>query len=320
MSRFYDCVALSFGETNPASGNQDNDGITVTSSAAPPLPPPPDERDSRAAPAPAERKLLRQSDNGRVPLGKTSLTSPAPAKRHEQLPSGAEQILGKPRPPEVTRTTGEASKPSGGGGSDSPPSSGRKPAGIVTLQRKFKVQGRLNSTQSLPAISKKPGSGAANLSASAFPALSLAVTSDRRANADEDSANVIEICAETNAGSAVPAARVLLDTSPGGERGGTGGGGGGGGKLGSSLARRELRQIYEQSDMLKAMWSNHKRQLAGKRFEHTPSIAFRHLPPNSARFSYATDGALFICALPAVQRRGQRPPKGSGTNMTVEAA
>ena len=27
-----------------------------------------------------------------------------------------------------------------------------------------------------------------------------------------------------------------------------------------------------------------------------PSIAFRHLPPNSARFSYATEGALFISA------------------------
>ena len=25
---------------------------------------------------------------------------------------------------------------------------------------------------------------------------------------------------------------------------------------------------------------------------HTPSIAFRHLPPNSARISYATEGAL----------------------------
>lgn len=282
MSRFYDCVPLSFGETIPASGNQDNDGTTVTSSAAPPpLPPPPEERYSRAAPAPPERKLIRQSDNGRVPLGKTSLTNPvvtpfrraaAPAERHEQLPSGAEQVLGKPRPPEVTRTTGEASKPSGGGGTDSPASSGRKPAGIVALQRKFKVQGRLNSTQSLPAIRKKPGSGAANLSASAFPALSLVVTSDRRANADEDSANVIEICAETNAGSAVPAAKLLLDRSSGGappagsERGGTGGGAGGG-KLGSSLARRELRQIYEQSDVLKAMWNNHKRQLAGKGFE-----------------------------------------------------
>ena len=30
--------------------------------------------------------------------------------------------------------------------------------------------------------------------------------------------------------------------------------------------------------------------------DHTPSIAFQHLPPNSARFSYATEGALFISA------------------------
>ena len=29
---------------------------------------------------------------------------------------------------------------------------------------------------------------------------------------------------------------------------------------------------------------------------HTPSTAFRHLPPNSARFSYATEGALFLSA------------------------
>ena len=31
-------------------------------------------------------------------------------------------------------------------------------------------------------------------------------------------------------------------------------------------------------------------------YVHTPSVAFRHLPPNSARFSYATEGALFISA------------------------
>ena len=30
------------------------------------------------------------------------------------------------------------------------------------------------------------------------------------------------------------------------------------------------------------------------RRSHIPSLAFRHLPPNSARFSYATEGALFI--------------------------
>ena len=28
----------------------------------------------------------------------------------------------------------------------------------------------------------------------------------------------------------------------------------------------------------------------------TPSIVFRHLPPNSARFGYATERALFISA------------------------
>ena len=52
---------------------------------------------------------------------------------------------------------------------------------------------------------------------------------------------------------------------------------------------------------------------------HTPSTAFRHLPSNSARFSYATEGVLSVYLRAAVQRRGQRPPKGSGTNMTVEA-
>ena len=52
---------------------------------------------------------------------------------------------------------------------------------------------------------------------------------------------------------------------------------------------------------------------------HTPSIAFRHLPPNSDGFSYATEkGTLYLRA--AVQRRDQRPPKGLSTNMTVEAA
>ena len=34
----------------------------------------------------------------------------------------------------------------------------------------------------------------------------------------------------------------------------------------------------------------------GHVYTHTPSIAFRHLPPNSAIFSYATEGALFISA------------------------
>ena len=45
---------------------------------------------------------------------------------------------------------------------------------------------------------------------------------------------------------------------------------------------------------------------------HTPSIAFRHLPPNSARTGYATEGALYISD-------DQRPPKGLGTTKAVEA-
>ena len=42
--------------------------------------------------------------------------------------------------------------------------------------------------------------------------------------------------------------------------------------------------------------------------KHTPSIAFRHLPPNSARFGCAIEGAL-----------SARSPKGLRTDKTVEA-
>ena len=66
---------------------------------------------------------------------------------------------------------------------------------------------------------------------------------------------------------------------------------------------------------------------------HIPSTGFRHFPPNSARFShategalrlylnsarfsYATEGALRLYLRAAVHRRGQRPLKVSGTNMT----
>ena len=51
----------------------------------------------------------------------------------------------------------------------------------------------------------------------------------------------------------------------------------------------------------------------------TPSTAFRQPPPNSARFSYATEGVLFISAQ-LVHRRGQRPPNGSGTVHTPSIA
>ena len=36
--------------------------------------------------------------------------------------------------------------------------------------------------------------------------------------------------------------------------------------------------------------------ISTQKTSHTSSIAFQHLPPNSARFSYATEGALFISA------------------------
>ena len=45
-----------------------------------------------------------------------------------------------------------------------------------------------------------------------------------------------------------------------------------------------------------------------------PSVAFRHLPPNSA----AEWGTLYLHA--AVHRRCERPPKGLGTNKTVETS
>ena len=52
---------------------------------------------------------------------------------------------------------------------------------------------------------------------------------------------------------------------------------------------------------------------------HTPERRLsRHVSPNSARFSYIAERALFYLRAD-VYRRGQRPPKGLGTNMTVEA-
>ena len=41
--------------------------------------------------------------------------------------------------------------------------------------------------------------------------------------------------------------------------------------------------------------------------------------PNSARSGYATEAAHALYLRAAVYRRGQRPPKGLGTNMTVKA-
>ena len=81
---------------------------------------------------------------------------------------------------------------------------------------------------------------------------------------------------------------------------------------------------------------------------HTPSIAFRHFPPNSARIGYATEGALYLRAavrrrrvqelcesrggrpgLPSlinlptvsvdVNKHFNQPSADAGTNMTMEA-
>ena len=49
---------------------------------------------------------------------------------------------------------------------------------------------------------------------------------------------------------------------------------------------------------------------------HTPSSAFRHLPPNSARIGYASRGTLYLRG--AVHRRCQHPPKGLGADHYVE--
>ena len=47
------------------------------------------------------------------------------------------------------------------------------------------------------------------------------------------------------------------------------------------------------------LWEEEGFQFGFKRWQgwvHTPSITFQHLPPNSAGFGYATEGALFISA------------------------
>ena len=54
---------------------------------------------------------------------------------------------------------------------------------------------------------------------------------------------------------------------------------------------------------------------------HSPSIAFRHLPPNSARFGYVTEGALFISAqLSTADGIRQRPPEGLATHKKQPSA
>ena len=53
-----------------------------------------------------------------------------------------------------------------------------------------------------------------------------------------------------------------------------------------------LVHVFRMEVEVEKRWSVTASELQA--WTHTLSIAFRHLPPNSARFSYATEGALFI--------------------------
>ena len=63
-------------------------------------------------------------------------------------------------------------------------------------------------------------------------------------------------------------------------------------------ARRGLNKIDATKIFPDSQWPALPARSTARvhRLYHTPSTAFRHLPPNSARFSYATEGALFISA------------------------
>ena len=59
------------------------------------------------------------------------------------------------------------------------------------------------------------------------------------------------------------------------------------------------RQFGTLVDVVGLIWSQlqeqkQKKGCASQQIAHTLSIAFQHLPPNSARFSYTIGGALFI--------------------------
>ena len=73
---------------------------------------------------------------------------------------------------------------------------------------------------------------------------------------------------------------------------------------------KELVQVLHQ-------WCKTNNNPVWLPWTHTPSTAFQHRPPNCQILLRHWRGTLSLRA--AVHRRGQRPPKGSGTNMTVEA-
>ena len=50
--------------------------------------------------------------------------------------------------------------------------------------------------------------------------------------------------------------------------------------------------VCRRTELPRSVRSEKVRERQG--MSHTPSVAFRYLPPNSARIGYATEGALFI--------------------------
>ena len=84
-------------------------------------------------------------------------------------------------------------------------------------------------------------------------------------------------------------------------------------------AARLCRRRHHLLDKTRAVPGRHLLFTRVDESTHTPSTAFRHLPPNSARFSFATEGALFISAQLSSDAVSAIRKAGSGTNMTVEA-
>ena len=73
--------------------------------------------------------------------------------------------------------------------------------------------------------------------------------------------------------------------------------------VGQFLAQFTLESsVYSTPDILMDGWNTHPWPFVKEELSFflsappPPSIAFRHVSPNSARFGYATDGALFISA------------------------
>ena len=64
----------------------------------------------------------------------------------------------------------------------------------------------------------------------------------------------------------------------------------------SKLCQSWLRHWRGTLYLRSAVHRRGQRPPKGSGTNHTPSTAFRHLPPNSARFSYATEGALYLRA------------------------